>query len=173
MMKAHGIHQPVNTSRESATPVARPSKDGLSTQPSKKRKLDLVDSYVETSQERHSDKPIKEEGNCADTRNTTIKSEAATGTDNDILGYNWGGVQENGATAQHNAADDGVFNDFFHSAAFEPVNIPRYHATHGRIGSLEPPNAGFKTEGQTQEDSAGSGGYFGKDVSLEGVVIVD
>lgn len=123
MMKQHGLHQSASSSRENPTsPVAKEPKEpkaAKATPPSKKRKAATLDGAAETTHDDSESLPqrnIKAEGDAIvkDEPSDTVEPASTPA----------GIMYQNLETGEEVAlpADDGLFNDFLHSNAFDAQN---------------------------------------------------
>ena len=117
-MKAHGIHQPTSTARDTAVPPMRSKEQNSFKDPgAKKRKIDEFDSSnVGPIKKEAGPKSIKDEsiGTRAAPTNAAIKNELPLEQDYPWLAYR--------ASSSASTMDDAAFNEFIATNAFEPIN---------------------------------------------------
>ena len=168
MMKAHGIHQPVNAPREPTTLISTRNKDDSTKQSPKKRKLDLTNDYATTRQDKTEMGYVKEECNVPEDKKPVVKSEFNPHTRNTHRGFVWNGLPDGSAVVPSNATDT-AFNDFIDSGAFEPINGRRSQDT--MLYRTVEPSEELLGVGQTK--STGLSDFLDeKEISQDGVVVV-
>ena len=157
-MKAHGIHQQANSSRDSVTSTVRRSKDDDGMQAPKKRKLDEANNYVGCGSGRQKVEEIKEEIGLTEEQDAMVKNEVVYGEDKNTSVSGWGSFDK--------AFND--FDDFVHSGAFEPANA------HSNTAAMSATSEGLVGSGQTQASMLASEDQcLGGEASPEDVIVVD
>jgi hypothetical protein len=144
MMKAHGIHQPSNTARDTAVPPMRKkeAKDIDEAPTSKKRKTTEADNTSGTKTKKEKTKKGKEiKGETVDWdtgSEQVVKDEQPMASDFPWMVYR--------AAESTEPVGDSSFDDLFPSNQFTAINGPR----HGSLGYEHKPGAFGQDEHQDE-----------------------